>query len=287
MHRGIQMPPPSPPIAPSVQTLMAFTYLQITPLSSPVLTMGKSSSGSTEVPIPQQPFSLISRLLSVCSWQASNAIFADNGDINNRVDQWSFDGMRAASPMSVCSRCAGLFVDINNDLYCSQDQGHQVVSQSLDNPTSRLTIVAGIGCAGNSSSMLHNPNGIFVTINLDLYVADWGNDRIQLFRSGEVNGTTVAGNGSAVAVPLNRPTGIVVGADGYLFIVDWGNHRIIGLGSDGFRCLVGCFGTSGSAANQLYHPHTLSFDSDGNMFVTDEDNHRIQKYLLANDSCGK
>ena len=38
--------------------------------------------------------------------------------------------------------------------------------------------------------------GIFVDINLDLYVADYYNHRIQLFRLGELNGITVAGNTS-------------------------------------------------------------------------------------------
>ena len=188
--------------------------------------------------------------------------------------------------MFFCTQCAGLFVDLNNNLYCSTHYPHQVVSQSLDDPSNRMTIVAGTGCAGSSSNMLDSPQGIFVTISLDLYVADWGNNRIQLFRRGELNATTVAGNGASGTIVLREPTGVVLDADGYLFIVDSGKHRIIGSGPHGFRCVVGCSGSNGLASHQLYYPHMMSFDSEGNLFVADTTNHRIQKFLLSNNTCG-
>jgi hypothetical protein len=120
-----------------------------------------------------------------------------------------------------------------------------------------------------------------------LYVADWGNNRIQLFQSGELNGFTVAGNTSPnFTITLYQPTGIVLDGDNYLFIVDSGNNRIVGSGSNGFRCLVGC-GGSGSASNQLNFPGTLSFDSFGNMFVTDVNNSRVQKFDLMINSSSK
>ena len=133
--------------------------------------------------------------------------------------------------------------------------------------------------------MLNQPNGIFVTESLDLYVADWGNDRVQLFRSGELNGTTVAGNGSIGTISLYHPTDVGLDADGNLFIVDNGNNRIVGSGTYGFRCLVGCSGVG--ASNQLGLPSTLRFDTDGNIFVADSGYSRIQKFLLLNNTCGK
>ncbi len=114
-----------------------------------------------------------------------------------------------------------------------------------------------------------------------------GNEREWLAGSsfGQLSGTTVAE--SAITIALNQPSGVVLDADNYLFIVDCGNNRIIGSGPNGFRCVAGCSGLSGSSANQLYSPGMLSFDSYGNIFVTDRDNNRIQKFLLATSSCGK
>ena len=149
-----------------------------------------------------------------------------------------------------------------------------------------MTTVAGLSCAGSATDMLRYPHGIFVMVNFDLYVADSGNDRIQLFRSGETTARTVVGNGTSGTINLNWPTVVVLDADGYLFIVDHGNHRIIGSGPGGYRCVGGCSGSRGAASNQLSNPVALSFDSYGNLFALDRDNRRIQKFLVSNNSCG-
>jgi hypothetical protein len=164
---------------------------------------------------------------------------------------------------------------------------HQVVTQSLNSASNALTIIAGTGTAGSSSNMLYYPEGIFVDINFDLYVADFSNCRIQLFRAGQLNATTVAGNGAPGTITLSCPSGIVLDADKYLYIVDLHNDRIVGSGPNGFQCLVGCSGSRGSASNQLYNPFSISFDSYGNIFVTDDYNNRIQKFILQDNLCGK
>ena len=179
------------------------------------------------------------------------------------------------------------FIDISHTLYCSINVGHKVVKRWLDDNSTTLTIVAGTGSSGNALSALSWPQGIFVNVNFDLYVADYGNHRIQLFHLGEQNGITVAGSTSAhTTISLNYPIGIVLDADRYLFIVDSRNNRIVGSGPTGFRCLVGCDG-SGSSSNSLKIPTSLSFDSYGNMFVIDSGNNRIQKFLLMTNSCSK
>ncbi|CAF1066950.1 unnamed protein product [Adineta steineri] len=146
-------------------------------------------------------------------------------------------------------------------------------------------VAAGTGCPGSSSNQLRSPLGIFVDMNLDLYVADCNNDRVQLFQSGEVQGITVAGNGSInPTITLQRPSGIILDAEKYLFIADQGNNRIFGSDANGFRCLIGCYG-KGSQSNQLYYPASLSFDRSGNIFVSDSSNDRIQKFKYVKRSC--
>ena len=216
-----------------------------------------------------------------------NEIFVDNNAPNNRIDRWTLNMTLLDSPMNKCNRCTSLFVDINNDLYCSDDTRHQVLKKSLNDPTKATSIIAGTGCSGSASHMLNGPNGIFVTESLDLYLADWGNDRIQLFRSGELNGATVAGNGSTETIELYHPISIILDADGYLFILDGGNSRIVGSGPYGFRCLVGCSGSGNEVPDQLNWPEGMSFDAEGNIFVADTYNDRIQKFMLSKNSCGE
>ena len=213
-------------------------------------------------------------------------ILIDNGNSSGRVDRWISKTNTIIPVMYVPGSCFGLFVDINNVLYCSIHHHHRVVKKSLDDPSNITTMVAGIGCNGLTSYMLRSPSGIFVDINLDLYVADSGNDRIQLFREGQLNGTTVVGNGAPNTTTLNYPTGIVLDGQKYLFIVDQNNHRIVRSGPNGYRCIVGCY-RGGSGSNQLLRPYSMAFDSVGNIFVSDEGNDRIQKYVLLNKTESK
>jgi len=188
--------------------------------------------------------------------------------------------------VSFCS-CYDSFVDINDMFYCSYPDSHRVLRKSLDSSLNSYSIIAGGGYCGSTADLLCNPYGIFVDINLDLYVADYSYSRIQRFHQGQLNATTVAGGAvSATTISLYYPAAVILDADKYLYIVDYWNHRIVGQGPNGFRCIVGCNG-GGSASDQLAYPMSLSFDSYGNLFVVDRDNNRIQKFVLASNSCSK
>jgi hypothetical protein len=214
-------------------------------------------------------------------------IYIDNGAVNHRVDKWSWNATSSVVVMNVTSRCHSLFVDINNTLYCSNDYEHKVVKISLNSGSNTVTMTAGTGISGSLPNMLYYPNGIFVDMTFNLYVADFGNSRIQLFQPGQLSGTTLVGNGASGSIALNGPSAVVLDADENLFISDYGNNRIIRTGPSGSQCLLGCSGGGGSSANQLNRPYSLSFDSYGNLFVVDLNNNRIQKFLLATNSCGK
>ncbi|CAF1416032.1 unnamed protein product [Adineta steineri] len=223
----------------------------------------------------------------------SSLFVTSNGDIYfndhrnyGQLQKWIAQTNTFVTVMSDSSLCDGLFVDISDTLYCSMSNRNQVVKRSLNEAVMTSNrVAAGNGTEGSDSNQLHGPRGIFVDVNLDLYVADCGNDRVQLFQSGESNGITVAGYTSInPTITLHCPKGIILDAEKYLFIVDNGNHRIVGSSLNGFRCLVGCYGR-GSQSNQLENPVSLSFDRSGNMFVTDTLNHRIQKFKYLKKSC--
>ena len=214
----------------------------------------------------------------------SGDVYADNGLTFKNILKWSFNGTFAVPAMYVCKKCYGIFVDVMNNLYCAMVDNHQVISMSLDRRLNLWNTVAGTGVAGTTADKLYWPSGLFVDQNLDVYVADCGNNRIQLFRSGQLNGTTVAGAAAPGTFTLDCPTGVNLDADGFMFIVDYHNHRVIRSGANGFVCLLGCSG-GGSAANQLYFPGTLSFDTWGNIFVADYSNHRIQRFALLSNAC--
>ena len=212
-------------------------------------------------------------------------IYIDNGQSNSRVEKWTVNASSGLTAMNVSGRCFSLFIDINETLYCSLDTLHQVMRAPLSSSTTLPTPIAGTGAAGSASNMLNSPRGIFVDIALSLYVADCGNNRVQLFLSGQSSGSTLAGSGAAGTTTLDCPIAVMLDKRGYLYILDHNNHRVVASGPDGFRCVAGCTGTNGSADNQLSSPWSFSFDRQGNIFVNDLGNRRIQKFLVATNLC--
>ena len=208
-------------------------------------------------------------------------------DLTNEVEKWTLNATTGDIAMNAFGSCAGLFVDITNHLYCSLGAGHQVVKQSLDNDSSLMVIVVGNGTKGSADNMLNEPRGIFVTVNLDIYVADCRNNRVQFFKYGQSDGVTITGGISISSINLHLPTCVFLDADGYLFIVDNANHRIIGSRSNGFYCIAGCSSKAGSTSSHLHFPYAAAFDSHGNIFIADQENHRVQKFLLITDTTGK
>ena len=179
--------------------------------------------------------------------------------------------------------CSGVFLDINSVPYCSVQQNRRVLRSVVTGNSTSWTIIAGTGTSGAAANTLSGPQGIFIDINADLYVADCGNNRIQLFHFQQSNGTTVVGSG---ALTLDCPSNVILDAEGYLYVTDTNNNRIIQSRYNESQCIVGCTNNAGTATYELNHPQTIGFDSSGNLFVMDKDNSRIQKFFLAtNSSC--
>ena len=216
-----------------------------------------------------------------------NNIYIDNGATNNRIDKWINNANSNVVEMYTNASCYDLFTDTYDNLYCSINNLHVVIKKAFSSDAFISTIVAGTGMNGSDLYALNGSRGIFVDTKFNLYVADCGNNRIQIFQSGQLNGSTALSNLPGENLSLSCPSAVVLDGNGYLFITDYDNHRIIATGPNGIQCIVGCSGSVGSAANELYHPRSLSFDNTGNIYVADIGNQRIQMFALATNSCCK
>ena len=199
-----------------------------------------------------------------------------------RIIRQSLNSTNNVTVAQFSDECHGLFIDTNNTLYCSMMTQNRVEIKSL-NDTSNATVVirAGVGGYGQSANQLYHPWGIFVDTNFDLYVADAGNNRIQVFQQGNDNVTTIVGPGTHGSNALLYPTDVILDQEANLYIAENHRHRIVRVTPIGFQCIVGCTGTSGSSMDQLNIAYSLRFDSYGNLFVVDEGNGRVQKFLLT------
>ena len=166
-----------------------------------------------------------------------------------------------------------------------------------------ITTVAGNGSNGFSgdggaatNASIRLPSGVAFDASRNLYIADYGNNRI---RKVDTNGiiTTVAGNGSATYAgdggaatnaSLSAPNGVALDVFGNLYIADSGNERIRKVGMNGIITTVlgngtiGYSGDGGAATSAaLYYPPGVVVDSSGNLFIADDFNERIRRVVMA------
>jgi serine/threonine-protein kinase len=103
-----------------------------------------------------------------------------------------------------------------------------------------ITTIAGNGIEGYSgdagpatSAKLDSPAAVAVDAGGNIYIADWGNNRVRIVTpDGMIN--TIAGNGTtgfsgdggpAVNAALN-PVGIALGSGGLVYVADQANGRV-------------------------------------------------------------
>ena len=156
---------------------------------------------------------------------------AGNGTTSNSGD----GGLATASGFNYT---AGVALDGTGNLYIA-DQGNHRIRKVATNGI--ITTVAGNGTAGYSgdggaatAANLANPASVVVDGTGNLYIADFGNNRIRKVSTSGII-TTVAGNGShgfsgdgglATAAVLDNPFNVAVDGMGNLYISDSGNQRV-------------------------------------------------------------
>ncbi|CAF1127341.1 unnamed protein product [Adineta ricciae] len=139
------------------------------------------------------------------------------------------------------------------------------------------------GAPGNSLDALKTPAGLFIDPYGFIYVSDLANNRVIRLREGSLNGTIVAGDGTADATNarLYQPAGIYLDSAMNMYISDSKNYRVMlwkQNASTGIR--VAGTGISGSLLSQLNNSGAIILDSVGNMYISDTTNHRVLKWAL-------
>ncbi|CAF1501334.1 unnamed protein product [Rotaria magnacalcarata] len=175
------------------------------------------------------------------------------------------------STINILGQVRDLHINVNNEIFVTDSDYSHVIKYYPNNNVG--VILAGNYGSGSAANQLSSPYGNFVDGNETLYVADYGNNRVQMYPTGATSGTTVAGiTGSAGSslMQLNGPIAVVVDNNGYIYVADYGNSRIVKWTtnySTGGICVVACTGTVGAAANQLNGPRDLKFDAEGNLWL--------------------
>jgi uncharacterized protein (TIGR03437 family) len=241
-------------------------------------------------------------------------VAGDGGGCPSACSGFSGDGGPAVSAQLAGPN--GVAVDASGNLFIA-DYGNNRIR--MVSPSGIITTVAGSGDAepGNggfsgdggpaTSALLNNPASVAVDSTGNLFIADYGNNRVRkVSPSGIIS--TVAGNGAidtetgsggfsgdggpATSASLAGPSGVAVDASGSLFIVDTYNMRIRMVlpsgvittvaGSGPAPCVsttCGSFSGDGGPATSasLYWPSGVAVDAAGDIFIADSQNECIRK----------
>jgi RHS repeat-associated protein len=198
----------------------------------------------------------------------------------------------------------GVAVDNAGNIYIADTYNYRI--RKVDG-SGIITTVAGNGARGYSGDggparqgSLSWPMGIAVDDKGNIFIADYGNNRIRkVDRTGII--TTVAGNGvqgysgdggPAIQANIGYPDGIAADRVGNLYIA--ANNRVRKVDTSGVIITVAGSGASGyngdeipAATAMLNRPTGVAADSKGNIFIADSSNSRIRKVVFSSFSALK
>ena len=196
-----------------------------------------------------------------------------------------------------------VFVDSSGNILIADGANNRI--RQVVATTGIIQTVAGNGKAGftgdgglATQAELNQPSGVWADGSGNIFIADFGNNRIREVVAATGKIQTVAGNGTAgfsgdggpaTSAELNSPTGIFVDGSGNITIADSFNHRIrkvvvttgniqtvVGNGTAGFS------GDGGPATSaELNEPQGVYIDGFGNIFIADYNNNRIREVVAA------
>lgn len=206
-----------------------------------------------------------------------------------------FSGDNGPAVNAQLSFPAGVGVDAAGNLYIADGNRIRKVSNGV------ITTVAGNGTPGFSgdgslaaSAQLNNPLAIAVDSTGNLYIADYGNNRIRKVSNGGI--TTVAGGGSnpigttgpATSAQLYSPQGVALDSAGNLYIAQAGRYvaetavvdRVVNgvltpVAGGPTVCLgygppIPCYiGDNPDLGGPSLSPTSIALDSAGNLFIAD------------------
>lgn len=201
----------------------------------------------------------------------------------------------------------GMAIDSNGNVYVADTLARVV--RRINAADGVISNFAGTGEKGSSGdggqailAKLHDPTGLAVDSQNNLYIADTGNHVIRKVNVTTGLISTVAGsfqagnsgdNGLATNARLNLPTGIALDLQGNLYIADTGNHRIRKVtAADSLIATIAGLGIAGFSGDgnpatsaQLDTPTGVAVTSDGTtIYIADQHNHRIRRIVNNNIS---
>jgi uncharacterized protein (TIGR03437 family) len=248
----------------------------------------------------------INQVVRKLSASGALTIVAGNG-------KQGYSGDGGAATAASLNWPAGLAVDGNGNLFIADSYNNRIRKVSANGI---ITSIAGNGAEAFSgdggpaaSASLFLPNGVALDAAGDLFIADWGNNRVRKISANGII-ATIAGigptptpcstpgvctlspgctgfsgdGGPATSASVCSPYSVAVDIGGNVFIADAGNNRIRKVSPGGAITTVAGNGSIGFAGDggpatsaSLNSPYGIAVDAAGNIFIGDVGNNRVRE----------
>ena len=208
---------------------------------------------------------------------SGNFLVADTS--NHRIQKFTAEGRFLAAvgtkgngPLQFFFPKCIIFNAVNSKVYVTDKN----ILYRIYILNSDLTFSSTFGKEGSGRGQFIAPCGMAVDRKGQVYVADSGNHRIQVFTAKgkfvRMFGRLGEGRGD-----LNFPFGVAVDSSGgTVYVSNSKKHFISVFTSEGH--FVMSFGQCGGEPGEFYHPRGLAVDSSGKLYVCDSSNNRIQMF---------
>ena len=185
-------------------------------------------------------------------------------------------GVAAPDDSHFNTPAVGAVDSVNGHLLIADTGGHRI--QVLD--TGTLALVATIGTAGvpgSDNAHFDGPEGVGFDAGSDrIFVADSGNDRVQLFDAKSFAYLTTLDTAS-----FSAPGGVQGSSTGHVFVADTGNQRVQ-IFDGATLANLGTLGSTGVAGSDNAHfnaPMDAVLNPTANeILVADSGNGRVQRF---------
>jgi sugar lactone lactonase YvrE len=222
------------------------------------------------------------------------------------LGQVNFTAYSCGAGQSAMCTSYGLAFDSSGNLWVSDPGGDRVLQFSPPfTSNEKASIVIGqpnfisSGYSAATAASLNNPRGIAIDSSGNLWVADFGFNRVLKYAppfSNNESASVVLGQRnstgnftSTTRWGLNNPNGITFDSSGSLWVADAGNNRVLRFDSPfsvgenasvvlGQRSYTSSYSSSLANQSNLNTPYGVAFDSGGNLWVADRINNRVLEF---------
>jgi len=203
--------------------------------------------------------------------------------------------IRASVPASnwiwtttVSNTAYGVTTDTSGNVYVAIGYSTLATNNKIAKYTTSGSFISEKAAYGTGNAQFKQPHDVAVDSAGNIYVADYGNHRIQKLDSTYAWVWTVGGTAYASTDgKFYYPEGIAVNSStGLVYVADTRNNRIQIFDST-TGAFVDKFGSLGTGSGQFNSPKGLAIDTSGNIYVADYGNNRIQIFNSSKEFIGQ